>query len=145
MNKRGWTLVGELFAFLVVVILLIYAIYALNKLGLVRDMDEAIPGSKPTLTISGKHVNYDTVENNLVEASKKYVKDKFNDRFDDEVVIVRVSQLVKSGYISTIRDNKNKTCSGYVRVYSNGITNTYSPYLRCSQYISTGYEEEYDW
>ena len=145
MNKRGWTLVGELFAFLVVVILLIYAIYALNKLGLVRDMDEAVPVSKPSLIISGKHLSYDTVENNLVEATKSYVKDKYDNKFDSEVIIVRVSQLVKNGYISTIRDNKNKTCSGYVRVYSDGISNTYSPYLRCSQYTSNGYEEEYDW
>lgn len=145
MNKKGWTLVGELIAFLIAVILLIYAIFALNRLGLVRDMDEAIPGVKPSLIISGKHVNYETVENNLIEATKKYVKDKYDNKFDSEVVIVRVSQLVKNGYISTIRDNKNKTCSGYVRVYNNGIDNTYSPYLRCSQYVSNGYEEEYDW
>ena len=145
MNKKGWTLVGELIAFLVAVILLIYAIYGLNRLGLVRDIDEAIPGVKPTLVISGKKVNYETVENNLIDATKKYVTDKYDNKFDSDVIIVRVSQLVKSGYISTIRDSKNKTCSGYVRVYSDGINNTYSPYLRCSQYTTYGYEEEYDW
>ena len=145
MNKKGWTLVGELVAFLVAVILLIYAIYALNRLGLVRDIDEAIPGVKPTLIISGKHLNYETVENNLIEATKKYVSDKYNNEFETDTIIVRVSQLVKNGYMSTIRDNKNKTCSGYVRVYNDGTNNTYSPYLKCSQYTSYGYEEDYDW
>ena len=61
MNKRGWTLVGELVAFLIAVVLLVYVIFGLNKFGLVRDMDKAVPGMKPTLIISGKHVNYDAV------------------------------------------------------------------------------------
>ena len=145
MNKRGWTLVGELVALLIGVILLVYVIFSLNRLGLVRDMDEAIPGVKPTLIISGKQVNYDSVESNLIEASKKYVSDKYSNQFDGEVIIVRVSQLVKDGYISTIRDNKNKTCSGYVRVYSSDSETIYTPYLKCSQYTSTGYEADYDW
>lgn len=145
MNKKGWTLVGELVALLIGVILLIYAIFGLNRLGLVRDMNEAIPGMKPTLIISGKQVNYDTFEKNLIEASKKYVADKYNNQFDDETIIVRVSQLIKNGYISTIRDNKNKTCSGYVRVHDDGVEYVYTPYLKCSQYTSSGYEAEYDW
>ena len=145
MNKNGWTLVGELVALLIAVILLVYVIFGLNRMGLVRDMEEAIPGVKPDLVIRGKQVNYDTVENDLIDASKRYVADKYSNSFDGEALIIRVSQLTKNGYMSTIRDNKNKVCSGYVRVFNDGVNYIYSPYLKCSQYVSEGYEAEYDW
>ena len=45
MNKKGWSLVGELLAFLVAVILLVYVIYMLNKLGLIRNINEALGAS----------------------------------------------------------------------------------------------------
>ena len=145
MNKKGWTLVGELVVFLIAIIFLIYSIYGLYRLGFVEDIDKAIPGAKPQLIINGKSTNYDNVEANLIDATKKYVFDKYNNDFSGETIIVRVSTLVESGYISTIRDSKNKKCSGYVKVNKglNGLT--YKPYLKCSSYISVGYENDYDW
>jgi hypothetical protein len=145
MNKKGWTLVGELIAFLIAVILLVYSIYGLNRMGLVRDINKAVPLLKPELIISGKNVNYDVVESDLIEATKKYVLEQYNNDFSEGTLIVRISHLIKNNYISTIRDNKNKTCSGYVKVIRGEYDLTYTPYLKCSEYVSAGYEAEYDW
>ncbi len=145
MNKKGWTLVGELVVFLIIVIGLIYAVYGLGVLGLIRNSDKPTPGVKPQLIISGRIVNYEVVEENLIEATRNYVYQKYNDSFNGDTIIVRVNTLIESGYISTIRDNKNKKCSGYVKVNKNDYNLEYKPYLKCSNYISVGYENDYDW
>ena len=145
MNKKGWTLVGELVVFLIAIIFLIYSIYGLYRLGFVEDIDKAVPGAKPQLIINGKSTSYANVEANLIEATKRYVYDKYDNSFSGDTIIVRVSTLVESGYISTVRDNKNRKCSGYVKVSKNINYLDYKPYLKCSSYISVGYENDYDW
>lgn len=131
--------------FLIAVIGLIYAVYGLGVLGLLKDSNKTIPGVKPQLIISGKTVNYESVEANLIDATRSYVLDKYNNDFNGEVIIVRINTLIGSGYISTIRDNRNRKCSGYVKVYKNKYNLSYSPYLKCSNYTSVGYESDYDW
>ena len=146
MNKKGWTLVGELVVFLIAVILLIYAVYGIHTLGLLREDAGEIPGVKPQLILGGKTVNYEYVEGVLVDATKRYVLDKYNNNFSGDTIVVRVNHLVKEGYMSTIRDSSRKTCSGYVEVFKTGESGlSYSPYLKCSKYTSFGYKEEYDW
>ncbi len=145
MNKKGWTLVGELVVFLFIIILLIYSIYGLYRLGLVRNINEAIPGVKPQLVISGETVNYEIGENKLIDASKRYVYDKYSNSINGDVLILRVNHLISEGYLSTIRDTNSKTCSGYVKIYNNNNYLSYSPYLKCSKYTSFGYEREYDY
>lgn len=144
-NKRGWSLVVELVAILIAVILLVYVVYGLNKLGLVRNMNEALPGIKPDLIISGKTTSYQNVESDLIDASKKYVEVKYNGEFTGNEIVIRVSHLVKNGYMSTIRDTNGKECSGYIMVIKSDGTIGYNPYLKCSKYASDGYESEYDW
>lgn len=144
-NKKGWSLVAELIAILVAVILLVYAVYGLNQLGLIRNMNEAIPLIKPDLIISGKTISYENVEDTLIDASKKYVEDRYNNDLVQNETILRVSHLIKNGYLSTIRDTKSKECSGYVMVVKNEEDVSYYPYLKCSNYTSEGYKDEYDW
>lgn len=144
MNKKGWTLVGELVVFLIVVIGLIYAVYGLGVLGLMKNENKLVPGIKPQLIISGRTVNYETVESNLIDATKRYVFDKHNNDFNSDVIIVRINTLIEHGYINTIRDSRNKKCSGYVKVYKSGYDLNYYPYLNCSTYTSLGYEKDYD-
>ena len=144
MNKKGWTLVGELVIFLIVVIGLIYAVYGLGVLGLMKNENKIVPGVAPQLIISGRTVNYEVVESHLVDATKKYVFDKYNNDFNGNTIIVRINTLIESGYESTIRDSKNKKCSGYVKVYKTDYGLNYYPYLNCSTYTTLGYEKDYD-
>lgn len=145
LNKRGWGLVAEIIIILIAVILLVYAIYGLNQLGLIRNMDEALPGIKPDLIISGETTNYYEVENSIIEASKQYVSDRYSNDFVGDKLVIRVNHLIKNSYLSTIRDENNKECSGYVMVIKNETDVSYTPYLKCNSYQSDGYEEEYDW
>lgn len=145
LNKNGWGLVVEVVIILVVIILLVYAIFGLNKLGLIRNVNEALGSDVlPDLVISGKTLTYSVVENNLIEASKDYVDDNYNgDIYSDTTI--KISRLIKEGYISTIRDSDNNECSGYVMVTKASGVTEYSPYLKCSEYETQGYNEEYDW
>lgn len=144
-NKRGWGLVGELVVVLLVVAMLVYVIYGLNNLGLIRDMDKALGTDVfPDLVISGKTVSYSSVEDNLISASQKYVSDNYGNNIDTAITI-RVSHLIKNGYISTIRDKDNKECSGYVIVSKLDEDIIYTPYLKCDEYETKGYNEKYDW
>ncbi len=146
LNKNGWGLVTELIFILLAVILLVYAIYGLNRFGLVRDMDDALgPLNRPDLIVSGKKSDYSTVESELIESTKEYVEDKYGNVIEEEYVIVRISHLVKNGYIGTIRDTENNKCTGYVKVTNNFDVINYNPYLKCSKYETTGYESEHDW
>ena len=80
-----------------------------------------------------------------VEAAMPQFFLSYNNNFNGETIIVRVNTLVQSGYISTIRDNRNKKCSGYIKVNKNNYDLDYKPYLKCSTYTSLGYEIDYDW
>ncbi len=145
LNKRGWGLVIELIIVLLAVIMLVYAIYGLNRMGLIRNLNEALgPGIKPDLVISGKTIKYETVEQSLIEAGEEYIKNNYNNSIDSDIYI-RVNHLVKNDYISTIRDSNNKECSGYVVASKMSDAIKYTPYLKCSKYESGGYNKEYDW
>ena len=146
LNKKGWGLVTELVVILIAIILLVYSVYGLNQLGLIRNMNDALgPGIKPDLVISGKTISYESVEGTLISASQEYVVDKYNNDFVGDQLVIRVSHLIKNGYISTIRDVKNKECSGYVIATKNTTSISYTPYLKCKNYETAGYSEEYDW
>lgn len=144
LNKKGWSIVTELVVILIAVILLVYSIYGVNKMGLLRKSQWA-DNVKPELIIKGKKNNYGAVETELIEASKKYIWEKYDNDFIGEEIILRISHLNKSGYLSTIRDLNNKECSGYVKINKGNLEISYSPYLKCNNYISEGYESEYDW
>lgn len=145
MNKKGWTLVGELVVFLICVIVLIYAVYGFGVLGLTKYSSKLTSDVKTQFIVSRERVTYESVQEILVDATNKYVWDKYNGSFAGEVIVVRISTLVESGYINVIKDSRNKKCSGYVKVNNRGYDLVYTPYLKCSKYMSSGYEKDYDW
>lgn len=145
LNKKGWGLAVEIIIILGVIVALVWAVYGFNKLGLVKDMNEALGTDiLPDLIISGEKVTYSMAEDNLIDASKAYVKDVYENNLDIDTTI-KLSRLIKDGYISTIRDENNNTCSGYVMVSNISENINYDAYLKCKNYKTPGYNEEYDW
>ena len=110
LNKNGWGLAVEIIIILGVIAALVWTIYGFNQLGLVKNMNEALGTDiLPDLVISGEKVTYSIVEKDLIEASKAYVKDVYGDNINIDTTI-KLSRLIKDGYISTIRDKDNNTC-----------------------------------
>lgn len=145
LNKNGWGLAVEIVIILGVIAMLVYAIYGFNQLGLIKNMNQALGTDVlPDLIISGEKVTYSIAEQDLINATKAYVKDIYNDEISSDTTI-KLSRLTKDGYISPIRDKNNKACSGYVMVTNASENITYAAYLKCDDYKTTGYNEEYDW
>lgn len=145
LNKNGWGLAVEIIIILGVIVALVWAVYGFNKFGLVRNMNEALGTDiLPDLIISGEKVTYSIAEKNLIDASKAYIKDVYGDTTNIDTTI-KLSRLIKDGYISTIRDKDNNACSGYVMVSNVSENVNYDAYLKCDDYKTTGYNEEYDW
>lgn len=145
LNKNGWGLAAEIVIILGVIVALVWVIYGFNQFGLVKNMNDALGTDiLPDLIISGEKITYSIAEDNLISASKAYIKDVYGDTFDIDTTI-KLSRLIKDGYISTIRDEDNNTCTGYVMVSNTSENINYNPYLKCKNYKTPGYNEEYDW
>lgn len=145
LNKNGWGLAVEIIIILGVIAMLVYAIYGLNQLGLVKNMNQALGTDVlPDLIISGETVTYSIAEADLIAATKAYVKDIYNGDISSDTTI-KLSRLTKDGYMSPMRDKNNKSCSGYVMVTNVSQDIIYTPYLKCEDYKTPGYNEEYDW
>lgn len=139
LNKNGWSIVTELVVLLIAIVLLVFVIFGLNKLGLIRNMNEALGVDVlPELVISGKKISYESVETELINASKDYVYDKYGENLLEDEIRIETSQLIKNSYISTIRDSNNKECTGYV-IVKNAEVKSYRAYLKCSKYTTPGY------
>lgn len=137
LNKRGWGYaVFFSFILLFIICLLVVAI-ALRSHGLL-DEEWKFKG----FTTKEK-TNYTSLENNVVDASKKYIEEYYNNELGLDTLHIKVKQLVNNDYLEEVKDNDG-TCSGYVSVYLDNNKIVYKPYIKCKKYTTKGYNERYD-
>lgn len=137
MNKNGWGLRVELVIILLFLICLAMACIGLNKFGLLGKNDDPIIKEPTTENIK---LYYEGLEDKLRVATREYYNVKYNDNNED-IVIINLSTLYNSGYISKLYDKNNKECNGYSKVINSGESSTIIPYIRCgNSYTTTGYE-----
>ena len=70
----------------------------------------------------------------------EYYKDKYNSTSSDTLV-VSVNTLKNNGYLTSIKDEKNKDCIGYAKILNNG---TCVSYIKCSKYKTSRYDSDYE-
>lgn len=87
-----------------------------------------------------KNKVYTDMEDNLVEATKKYVEKSFAYPKDDDELRVSYTQLKESGLIDEISINKNE-CDGYVIVKNNNLVYEYKGYVKCPEYKTKNYTQ----
>ncbi len=79
--------------------------------------------------------SYEKIEENMVNAAKKYYETRKNKlpKQDNGVVKVNIGTLVDEELLAEVYDpkNKNSTCSGYVEVTKVGNEYSYVPFLTC--------------
>ncbi len=137
MNKNGWGLRVELVIILLFLICLAMACIGLNKFGLLGDNNDPIIKEPTTENIK---LYYEGLEDKLRVATREYYNAKYNDNNED-IVIINLTTLYNSGYISKLYDKNNKECNGYSKVINGGDSSTIISYIRCeSNYVTAGYE-----
>lgn len=137
MNKNGWGLRVELVIILLFLICLAMACIGLNKFGLLGDNDDPIIKEPTTENVK---LYYEGLEDKLRVATREYYNVKYNDNNED-IVIINLTTLYNSGYISKLYDKNNKECNGYSKVINSGDSSTIISYIRCgNNYATAGYE-----
>lgn len=90
--------------------------------------------------------DYDSIENNMVVAAKKYYKERKNllPKETNETVKVSTSTLIEAELLKELIDPKDSTkaCSGYVEVYNVDSEYMYVPFLTCSGNYEPNYLNE---
>ncbi len=142
MNKNGWGLRVELLFILLFLICLVMATIGLNQLGLLGNQENT--GRTPASN-SNNDFSYQTLETKLTEGARKYFSDYYNHTITEDMIIVRSSTLYYGGYVNKLYDERDKECSGYVKIINAGSGVIYNPYIKCSKYETNGYDKSNDW
>ncbi len=135
MNKNGWGLRFELFFILIFVICILISTIGLHSIGL-------LGGDEDNLVNSGvdSDFDYDALEERVADAGKQYYLDNYPNG-SDNTIIVSVDTLINSGYLKSVLDERDKKCTGYVKLLRNG---NQVAYLDCSRYQTVGYDKDYE-
>ena len=119
-NKKGFTLI-ELLA-VIAILGIIITISVVSVSGIINKSTDS---------------GYETIENQMVEAAKKYVAENIGAISDGSTITL--ATLITDGYLKDVKDpaNKNTQCiytSSKVTVTISGNKYTYTPYLECGKY-----------
>ena len=125
-NNQGWGLREMLFFSGILLLAVIVVAILVNTL--YNDLSSSLPNSDDNKTGS----TYEQVEENLVNAAKRYYR-----AHKDEAGDLIVSEdLIAEGYITVQKLTvNNDICDGYVLVDDEVFT----PYITCTNYETEGY------
>lgn len=127
LNNRGWGLQAMMVFVLILMICLVIVAALIDKNfnGLVKENNS---------------FDYGKLENELVDAAKKYVSNKNINLEYGESHTVSLEKLQSEKLIGDIRDDYSK-CKGYVTLSNHGSL-SYKSYIKCgSNYKTKGYSE----
>jgi len=81
---------------------------------------------------------YTNIENKMVNSSIEYIKNKYS-TVNKVNIIVNYQQLLELD--KTLNEEMSKyNCKGYVKVHFDEINDYYTPYLKCNNYMTSGYD-----
>lgn len=126
----------ELVFIIIFLVCLLIATIGLSNIGILGNE----PGTPLYNFNKDDDFNYSSLENRVSEAALKYYKDKYYSTSSDTLV-VSVNTLKNNGYLTSIKDGKNKECTGYAKILTNG---TCVSYIKCSKYKTSGYDSDYE-
>ncbi len=133
MNKNGWGLRVELMFIIIFLVCLLIATIGLKRMGMF--------GGDTSYEKPDDNFSYVKLENSLNEASKRYYQNHYEDSTTE--VTIMSSTLISNGYISILKDENGRVCSGYTKVlsnYSGGLV--FTSYINCPNYKTVGYTYE---
>lgn len=92
------------------------------------------------LIYKNKSKDYKQLEDNLKNAAKQYVDQKFLYPNENDTLKVTSKELEEND-IKDILKKDEETCEGYVIVTKKNEIYQYSPYIKCSKYQTKNYQE----
>ncbi len=104
---------------------LLLAVFLINSL--YSDLEDINSSNKKS------NLSYSNVENNLLNASKKYYRKHKN------VYIITTDDLLEENFITTnelIPQNESSPCDGYVEIDEDS---SFQAYISCTNYETEGY------
>lgn|SRR5574344_531087 len=144
MNNGGWGLKDMLLMVAVLAIALFISVTIYDKTFGEGGVGEYVIDNLSSDTITSSknnytsNISYSDIEANMVKASKNYITDNDIILLEDDTLVISLDKLVNNNYMDKVTIDNNK-CSGYVV-----INNTYSAYLKCSNYKTLGYDQSFD-
>lgn len=144
LNKNGWGIatmiifMSILLLFLVIVTIMIYRFYVVRT-----QIDYNLHNSTTKVSNPNNNVNsiYRSYENSIKQNAITYIYTYYENNLIDNSVKITVDNMVNKKIMENIIDPKdNSICSGYaiVEIVNNKIVST--PYLKCANYETDGYE-----
>ena len=160
MDNKGWGLPEMLILSAIIIFALMIAVINIKKLGnnieansskitkeenVITSNEEGPTSDEPDSSLQTDIKNNDSyvdIENKMIKASQQYIEQNFTIE-DNITIIVDESHLIEQD--STLSDDMSKdNCGGYVKVTNDNINFYYTPYLKCDNYVSDGYNNSYE-
>ena len=138
MNKNGWGLRAELAFLLLFLICILIATIGLHRMGLLGNNDSGVYEDFSSYSSGSSSFDYDSLEKQVETAAKRYYNDKYS---TGDTIVVSVDTLKTYGYLMPIYDSRSKECKGYAKILRTGNA---IAYIKCSNYKTVGYSEEYE-
>ena len=145
-NKKGWGLatmivfMSILLAFLLVTVIMVYNFYRYSEV--VKNNTET---SAPVDNVKSEQEKlvqkYRLYENRLKRNAITYIYSYYQN-IDEAGQKITMEEMVNKNIMNILTDPEDDTpCTGYaiVKLENDKIVST--PYLKCSNYISAGYDE----
>lgn len=134
MNKNGWGLRVELLFIVIFLICLLVATIGLRKFGLF--------GNPSALDKDYTYkVSYDELEAKMNDASRRYYENNYDNK-EEDIITIKSYTLLFNGYMTDLIDEFGNKCSGYTKVISSNGKSSFTTYINCPNYKTTGYEYE---
>ena len=148
LNKKGWGILEAIVFIIIFIFCLLFSFWGLKKLGLVDENNQFYPSNinkeDKTEDKEEEKFSFSDLEVKMTNATKNYINDFYNNELGLDTLNIRVSQLIDNGYLTELKDDNKKDCSGYVSVHVENDEIVYKPYLKCKKYETQGYEERKD-
>lgn len=141
LNKNGWGITTLIIFLAVFVVCLLFSAFLITRS--VKKLNEANKRDNVNV-VDTEDVNdfYTGLETSVIDAAKEYTSENPS-VLDKEEFVLKVSSLIESGYLNSLDDESGNMCSGYV-IIENINDTTYTPYIKCDEYETTGYEVSKD-
>ncbi len=85
-----------------------------------------------------KSNDYKKLEQNIIEATQKYVDNKFLYPDKNKSIKITIKELQENNFIGILKKGEDE-CTGYAIVKSSGTAYDYKGYIKCPQYQTKGY------
>lgn len=134
LNKHGWGFRSFLIGGTVLLIALLFATFFIIRLY------NGLPNISGYIVDS---IDYQSIEENLDNASLKYISKYYNQEITTGVIVVSTDNLLKYNIINENdlhETNNNDKCKGYSLIRKEEGKIISNSYITCNNYISEGYQ-----